>query len=535
LSSPYTASHFHVGAPGVGGPVVHPFTIVGNTIAATWSNPPDSIITDLFQGQVYVNVHSTKHPGGEIRGQLSMVSGLGFITTMDQAQETPPTGSSAMGTAWAVLDSNGARIRYRVTVAGLDTILTAGHFHAGAPGIAGPVVHPISFIDSTSLGEWSGVPDTDAINLMKGNLYFNVHTAVNPGGAIRGQLVKVGPSVFTASLDGTQETPPDTSHATGTAWAVMSPDLQTFTYGLTYADLSAPYTASHFHAGAAGIGGPVILPITAYHGNTANDTASTPPDSIIGDFVSGKMYVNVHSTRFPGGEIRGQLWPTQGLGFFTTMTAAQETPPTGTAARGTAWAVLDTSGSNVSYSVTVAGLDTILTAGHFHDGAPGIAGPVVHPIAFTDSSANGTWTAVPSAELLSLVKGNLYFNVHTPVNPGGAIRGQLGAVPGALTAVQGQRSVLPSGFSLAQNYPNPFNPSTKIAFSVSSQGFVTLKVYDILGRVVATLVNGEMQPGAYTTTFQAGNLASGVYFYRMQVRDAAAARNSQTFKMLLVR
>jgi hypothetical protein len=71
-------------------------------------------------------------------------------------------------------------------------------------------------------------------------------------------------------------------------------------------------------------------------------------------------------------------------------------------------------------------------------------------------------------------------------------------------------------FSLSQNYPNPFNPSTTIQYRTPNKGHITLKVFDVLGREVATLVNEVKQPGAYTVQFDGSGLASGVYFYRLQ-------------------
>ena len=75
---------------------------------------------------------------------------------------------------------------------------------------------------------------------------------------------------------------------------------------------------------------------------------------------------------------------------------------------------------------------------------------------------------------------------------------------------------VPSIFSLSQNYPNPFNPSTSISFDVAMRTHVTIRVYDLLGREVATLVRELMEPGSYKTTFDASRLASGVYVYTMQ-------------------
>ncbi len=89
---------------------------------------------------------------------------------------------------------------------------------------------------------------------------------------------------------------------------------------------------------------------------------------------------------------------------------------------------------------------------------------------------------------------------------------------------------LPTVFALSQNYPNPFNPTTRIEFSLPRASMVQLKVYDVIGREVATLANGQMPAGRYTVSFNGGNLASGVYFYRL-----AAGTFVQTRSLLLVK
>lgn len=84
--------------------------------------------------------------------------------------------------------------------------------------------------------------------------------------------------------------------------------------------------------------------------------------------------------------------------------------------------------------------------------------------------------------------------------------------------------------SLFQNYPNPFNPSTEIGYGVPGTEYVTLKVYDLLGREVATLVNERKAPGSYSVSFDASGLASGVYFYRLE-----AGNFMQTKKLIVLR
>lgn len=88
----------------------------------------------------------------------------------------------------------------------------------------------------------------------------------------------------------------------------------------------------------------------------------------------------------------------------------------------------------------------------------------------------------------------------------------------------------PAGFSLAQNFPNPFNPSTTITFTVPAAAAVSVTVYDILGKEVATLVNGELEAGTYTAGFNARDLASGLYFYTLR-----SGSFSTTRKMMLMK
>ena len=85
-------------------------------------------------------------------------------------------------------------------------------------------------------------------------------------------------------------------------------------------------------------------------------------------------------------------------------------------------------------------------------------------------------------------------------------------------------SGVPSTFGLDQNFPNPFNPTTNIRYSIVKTSQVTLKVFDLLGRQVRTLVHNMQAPGQYAVTFNAQDLASGVYFYRLQSGDMSITK-----------
>jgi len=99
-----------------------------------------------------------------------------------------------------------------------------------------------------------------------------------------------------------------------------------------------------------------------------------------------------------------------------------------------------------------------------------------------------------------------------------------------ITAVKSNTNNIPANYSLNQNYPNPFNPSTNISYQLPKSGFVTLKVYNALGKEVATLVNEQKQVGKYSVDFSALGLSSGIYFYSIHSGSYFATR-----KMILLK
>jgi hypothetical protein len=97
--------------------------------------------------------------------------------------------------------------------------------------------------------------------------------------------------------------------------------------------------------------------------------------------------------------------------------------------------------------------------------------------------------------------------------------------------VTGNRALQPGGFALYQNYPNPFNPTTTIQFDLASESVVSLKVFDVLGRQVATLLDkAKMNGGVQMVPFDASHLSSGVYFFRLETPSL-----SQTRKMVVMK
>jgi photosystem II stability/assembly factor-like uncharacterized protein len=145
----------------------------------------------------------------------------------------------------------------------------------------------------------------------------------------------------------------------------------------------------------------------------------------------------------------------------------------------------------------------------------------------------GTNWLVMTSPTSSTLKGIKFKSASNDV---GAITGNSGTIlwttngGGSFTAIQPVQSEIPESFSLSQNYPNPFNPVTNIKFSIPTGEFVSLKIYDVTGREAAGLVNEQLSAGTYKIDFDAAQLSSGTYFYRI-----SAGSFTEVKKMTLIK
>jgi hypothetical protein len=335
LSDSAIAGHFHTGAAGIAGPVARGI-ISGKapnstTLNGSWKFTDgiqpltNSLIDSLISGNMYLNFHTANKPGGEIRGQLVLKGGTGFVASVDGAHESPANAFPGTGTGSFILNAARNQVSYNVTFIGLSTNSTGGHIHSGAPGVNGPVVKPIGVSgdssEATDTGTWKTTDGSNQLttalidSMLIGSTYANFHTTNKPAGEIRGALNMTTGVGFTARLDASQESLSDTSHAVGTGSFAISPGRDTINYSITYYGMSGNTTAGHFHIAPAGAAGGVVKSITGaagpamtYTGNwTTTDASQAFTQAYAESLFVGKMYVNFHTAIFPGGETRGQL------------------------------------------------------------------------------------------------------------------------------------------------------------------------------------------------------------------------------------
>jgi CHRD domain len=246
----------------------------------------------------------------------SEASAITLTSMLDAAQEVPqPTGNvaGARGTflARAERTATGASLTWRLAFTGLTGQAVAAHVHTGARGQAGPVSVPLC---GPCTSPATGTVDIQASlvsAIESGNAYVNVHTQANASGEIRGQVAVV--AAAQAKLKAREEVPRPkgrVARATGTFAANVTKTGASgkITWWLSFSRLTGRAVAAHIHAGPRGKAGPVLLALCGPCRSGARGSA-TARVALLSALERGRAYVDVHTARNPGGEIRGQIPP----------------------------------------------------------------------------------------------------------------------------------------------------------------------------------------------------------------------------------
>jgi hypothetical protein len=341
---------------------------------------------------------------GALRAQTS------YRFTLDGAQVVPGTASAAQAWAYATLDAGQTTFTLNLT----HNLANAygGAIRQAAAGSRGPALLTLGSAVSPVSQSWTVGPAFVSA-LGAGNLYLELYSNNYPGGEVRAQLVSATAGF---PLEAAQETPPTASTAKGRCVATLNVAQTALTVNCTH-NVFAP-TAAHIHLGAIGVAGGVVQPLTLTATTAATSWALTPAD--VNNFLSGGLYVNIHSAAYPGGDLRGQMMA-KWIRF--PLTAAQEIPPNPPSSSGTGLAYVPPAENAITVGPVTHSVSSP-TAAHIHEAPYGVAGPVIYPFASPVSPFSGSGPLSP-ASAVNFLAGLHYVNIHSISYPGGEIRGQM--------------------------------------------------------------------------------------------------------------
>ena len=255
--------------------------------------------------------------------------------------------------------------------------------------------------------------------------------AVAAGGGAQSQATTIR---LIATMNAPSEVPAptgDVSAAVGafTATATQNGTGANLDWSMTFTGLTGSGTAAHIHVAPRGTPGPVVVPLCAPCTSPASGTASVDA-TVLAALQTGGAYVNVHTDRNRGGEIRGQVGIAAPI--RAALTSRLEVPkPKGNVKRATgalvATVTKEGTAGAITWRLTFARLTGPALAAHIHIGRAGRAGPVAVPLCGPCRSGQRGSAVVNAATLAALETGRAYVNIHTRRNPAGEVRGQIPA------------------------------------------------------------------------------------------------------------
>ncbi|HEV8580461.1 MAG TPA: CHRD domain-containing protein [Thermoanaerobaculia bacterium] len=415
-------ANVHEAPFGQNGPVVFSFADPASPISGNVPMTPLRV-AELAAAFLYVDVHveaSEDAPGGDIRGQIGQPPAGATTGTIRITKTTFPAGGSGFGFTDDVPGSpgsftlnDGQTHEFLLVPPGVYSV--AENDPGASPG--GFALTDVSCDDADS--QEDPFSRTATIQVTAGEVVTCVfkNFAVSPSS-----------QSFVFHLNGSQEVPPEPSAATGGCMGLFDAGASQLALICTHNVVGA--TILHIHRGAAGVNGPIAFDLGSPESPVqAVWTGMTPAD--VADLLAGNLYLNIHASGRPNGEIRGQILERTVDSVTFPMSSGQQVPPVSSPVTGGCLA--DLGDDAAALFVRCAHNVSQATAAHLHDAPPGQNGPVVFDFALGNPfSANVPMTPRLVADFAA---GFLYVNVHSNDFPDGEIRGQVVAAPATIPAL----------------------------------------------------------------------------------------------------
>ncbi len=564
LSSAITKAHFHVAPAGENGGSVFTLTdfIVGNTIKAKF--PAGDYLTDLQNGNVYINIHTENHGSGAIRAQLSPTHGVIVDSwlTNDQEPHEVTVDQSGIGLAVFQINSTLDTIHTMVQLSQHNPV-TKAHLHQGVLGEGGSsIVNYAEGINGSVITGTHAIDQALLTSILSGGIYINVHTEENPSGELRGQLYRLARDAYAFDLCSEQEIPTATGaeNVAGSGLVAFNRDKDEMHLMVVVNELTSAFTGAHIHNAPAGEKGSNVFAFTDHFMNGGAFLYATPnseaafTDTIAQMIQMGNAYINIHTENNTSGELRGQIVKTldcpmlptpveipaisitdpqfsQDLVITTRLSGANEVPAVETNATGLATITFNEDMTQATLNATVSNLSSSFTKAHIHEAPAGENGSSI--INLTEEHIKGRITKafdIDKAFVAKLLTGQLYVNVHTENHGSGELRGQLaleapesfvgtfsGAneVPAVETAATGIASLHytegTNTIELNAQWDGLSSAITKAHFHVAPAGENGGSVFTLTDFIVGNTIKAKFPAGDYLTDLQNGNVYINIH------------------------
>ena len=518
LSSAFMGAHIHRGKAGTNGDVV--FNLTSNFVEGRIEaviNVTKQDVADFINGNFYLNVHTTNHPGGELRGNLGVEAAESFMTVLTDAANAGNT--AAMGVAMMHYTSNTNVLEINFLAGANAGSITSLELMMGTGDSATVVATLTGMLDYNRVD--AKMPAGNFIAALRSGSLYLVAGDGSDAPKAWGNITKVSGIAFDSWMNGAQEAPSNDGPGLGLVIGSVSADLSTVSVASVGYNYSGALTGAHFHTGELGVSGGVVVNFTTAINGTSVVTATPVAISAanVAKLLSGDLYFNVHTSRYPAGEVRGQIYRIAREGFAYNLCQNQEVGGvvSTTTEAGSGMLAFNRDYDEMHVMITANKLSSAFMGAHIHNGAIGVNGPVVFNM--TDKWANnGTFFYVTSEFTKTLadiiLSGNAYVNVHTANNTGGEIRGQVTKSP--LCNVSTRVNYPKYSSKEASLYPNPTSANINLVVDGDINDFkdATANIFNVDGKLLSTQkINSKV------SLLETSGLAAGIYFVRIQGSD----------------
>lgn len=512
-----TSAKIRLGKTGETGPEVFDLTPYINDRHIIGQIPaPTALLSNLLTNNVYVEIATTAHPAGEIRGQFTCEVDLDFRAFLTGSQAVPPNNSPAIGFGGFHFPLGSLDLVYAFTVRGINfSDILSADLYEGLPGQStAPPIH----LPGLAGGLIQGLIELDTIDpeffrkAVEGRYYVVIRTVNYPQGEIIGHLEHVGYFGSLAPINGLQQVPPPIPPSAGFGFSSTTPsgDLDSLTTWVFINNI-AP-TSVKIHIGDPGQNGPEFQDFgtTATPGFYVKSYPVT--EQQLTDFAQGRMYIQVKTAANPDGVIRGVMKNTLRKAYAFDLCNLQMVPPTNSDALGVAVASVDLANCYLNYKMIADGLASDPVDSYFAQANLGANGVAFHATPLSAPVIAG------SHEIMAVLgpiieNGGSYVQIATMGYPNGEIRGQVRRQFTCPEVVSTQSVLQLTEVNVG---PVPFNDFLSITLNSKQSFDARLVVYDVLG-VPSYTQAVKVVEGEQNFTLETKHIPAGFYSISLEV------------------